>query len=70
MHLDNKIGSICCYLSVLSTFSYAFPPRAESATFLFAAMSMGSTQFIPPKRRFWKTEQKIDRAISKYFMLV
>ena len=38
MHLDNKIGYICCYLSLLSMFSYAFPPRAESATFLFATM--------------------------------
>ena len=38
MHLDNKIVSFCGYLSLLSTFSYAFPPRAESATFLFATM--------------------------------
>ena len=38
MHIDNKIGSICCYLSLLSTFPYAFPPRAESATFSFATM--------------------------------
>ena len=44
MHLDNKLGFISCYLSLLSTFSYAFPPRAESATFLFATMFVLSSK--------------------------
>ena len=53
MHRDNKIGSICCYLSLLSTFSYAFPPRAESATFLFATMRFGPTLFLNNNREMY-----------------
>ena len=41
----------------------------ESACFIFCSVFQ-NLRFMVPKRRFWKTEQKIGRVFSKHFSMV
>jgi len=59
-----------CYRFFLSTFSYAFFPMSESATFFArhsdigdSLASEGAIYFSPPKRTFWK----VGRTESAHF---
>ncbi len=56
MHPDNKIVSFVVITASYLRFSYAFRPRRESATFLFATMLFSPTKSSDhPDGRVWRT---------------